>query len=172
MGFNQLPDTAVWALAALLAFAAVHDVATFRIPNWLNGLIAGTFPAVAIVASAPVDWLGHAGAGLLTLAVGMVLFQFRTLGGGDVKLLAATAVWTGFGALLPFVLYVGLIGGGLTLLLLLLRRNLMPLAAQMAPGLSRAWPRVLTPGEKIPYGVAIAAAGILTALRAAALPAG
>lgn len=169
MGINQLPDTAVWALTALLAFAAVHDITTFRIPNWLNGLIAATFPSVAIVASAPVDWLSHAGAGLLTLAVGMVIFQFRALGGGDVKLLAATAVWTGFGALLPFVLYVGLIGGGLTLLLLLLRRNLMPLAAQMAPGLSRAWPRVLTPGEKIPYGVAIAAAGILTALRTGSL---
>ena len=64
------------------------------------------------------------------------------LGGGDVKLLAAAALWTGSAALLPFLMATALAGGLLAALFLAFaRREGKPVA--------------------LPYGVAIAAGGIL-----------
>ena len=89
------------------------------------------------------------------------LFQMRALGGGDVKLLAAASLWIGWTGLLPFVVWVGVAGGGLVLILLALRKNLPMLVAWASPTIPQSWPRVLTSGEKVPYGVAIAIGAII-----------
>jgi prepilin peptidase CpaA len=75
---------------------------------------------------------------------GGAAFRFRMLGGGDVKLFAAAALWLGAAALGPFVLATALAGGALALGFLL-ARHLRP--DGLAAGL--------------PYGIAIAAGGIL-----------
>jgi prepilin peptidase CpaA len=83
-----------------------------------------------------------------------------------VKLLAAASLWVGWTGLLPFVVWVGVAGGGLVLILLALRKNLPMLVAWASPTIPQSWPRVLTSGEKVPYGVAIAIGGILVAVQA------
>jgi prepilin peptidase CpaA len=92
------------------------------------------------------------------------MFFARTLGGGDVKLLTAAALWVGMKGLLPLIVWVGLAGGVLVLILLLLRQNLLFIVAWASPRVPKSLPRALTTGEKVPYGVAIAAGTIMTVL--------
>ncbi|HXV25097.1 MAG TPA: prepilin peptidase [Alphaproteobacteria bacterium] len=158
-------ETGRWLLVAAMAGLAVNDVVTFRIPNWANAAIAVgffVFAGAAALAGADLQWLSHIAAGAVMFLAGLILFQVRALGGGDVKLLSAAALWVGLDGLLTFIVWVGLAGGGLVLLLLLLRRNLVMLVAWASPRVPQSWPRVLTDGEKVPYGVAIAVGTIVT----------
>jgi prepilin peptidase CpaA len=90
--------------------------------------------------------------------VAFALFALRWIGGGDAKLAAATTLWLGFGLTLPYLAYTALLGGVLTLAILLLRR--LPLAGleQKMPWLARLHDRK----QGVPYGVAMAIAGLMT----------
>ena len=81
---------------------------------------------------------------------GAVAFRFRLLGGGDVKLIAAAALWLGAAALGPFLLATALAGGALAVGFLLARHA-------RREGLAAG----------LPYGIAIAAGGILVSAGAA-----
>lgn len=160
-------DTAaiIVALYAVpLAMAAGWDATSYRIPNWLTAAMALAFlPSALLGAPTGVDWLGHVGAGALAFAVATGFFALGALGGGDVKLIGATALWLGFGPLVEFALVMGILGGALTLAILA-ARHWFPLVQPMLPaGLGAVSPRVLTAGEGVPYGIAIAGAGLLVA---------
>ena len=74
------------------------------------------------------------------------------------KLAAATTLWLGFGLTLPYVVYAGIAGGVLTLAILMLRR--LPRTAFIA---GHAWlERLHNAKSGVPYGIALAAAGLLT----------
>ena len=153
--FSEKIITSVYA--APLLVAAGFDFWTYRIPNVVTGTLAALYFPCALVWGYDINWLSHAGACALVLAVGLGSFRFGILGGGDVKLLAAVALWLGFTqALLVFVLAVALFGGALALLLLVLRGGLalhaIPLAGYV--------PTALQPRAPIPYGVAVAAGGL------------
>lgn len=146
--------------AAPLVVAAFYDLGTYRIPNLLTLALAGAFPIAALLAPGPVDWLWHGGAGAVALLVGAVLFARRWMGGGDVKLIAACALW--MGPLAPTFLVVMAVAGGVMGLGLLVVRRVVPGVWMLLPD-GLALPRVLSPGAAIPYGVAIAAAGLFLA---------
>ena len=167
MDANGITEFGRWLFIGAMVFLACYDVATFRIPNWANlGLVAAfpVFAGAAALSGADIWWLSHLAAGAIVFGAGLVLFFARVLGGGDVKLLSAAALWVGMKGLLPLVVWVGLAGGVLVLVLLLLRRNLLVLVAWATPRVPESLPRALTTGEKVPYGVAIAAGTILTVL--------
>ena len=90
---------------ALLAWAAVTDCASRRIPNWLTyTLILGGL-AHSLTAGATLG----VGASLLGMLVGFgltfVFFAVGAMGGGDVKLLTGVGAWLGpLGVLLVFVI--------------------------------------------------------------------
>jgi prepilin peptidase CpaA len=138
-------DLLLIALAALLVVAAAIDVRTFTISNRLN---------LAVALCAPVYWLSIPltpwPAMAIQLAAGAVVFLLLAgaffagmMGGGDVKLAAALALW--FPPLLTvrFLLLMSIAGGVLTLGIL---------------GWHRAKSREGRP--EIPYGVAIAFGGL------------
>ncbi|MGQ9364985.1 prepilin peptidase [Azospirillum sp. ST 5-10] len=161
-----MPDTVVLFLYAVpLALAMGLDAVTFRIPNPLTAAFALAFPAAAALAPAPVDWLSHLGAGALVFAVAAAAFAGGALGGGDVKLLGAAALWLGFGALPDFALLTALYGGALALAVLVARRWTPPLLARLPGCAQPALPRLLSDGEAVPYGLAIGAAGLTLAAR-------
>jgi prepilin peptidase CpaA len=167
MDLAVLVELGRWLLVGAMIGLACYDVVTFRIPNWANlGLVAAfpVFAGAAALSGVDVFWLEHLGAAAIVFAVGLGMFFARTLGGGDVKLLTAAALWVGMKGLLPLIVWVGLSGGALVLVLLLLRRNLLPIVAWASPRVPQSLPRVLTTGEKVPYGVAIAAGTIMTVL--------
>ncbi len=144
---------------APLVVAAGWDLATFRIPNALNLMFLALFPLAAQLAPQPVDWLWHLAAGGVVLAAGFGLFALRLFGGGDVKLLAVAALWLGWDRLPAFVLGVAVLGGGLAVVVLLLRS---PVLATALAHLGRT-PAVLHKGAAIPYGIAIAGGGLAMA---------
>ena len=140
----------------LLGLAAVYDIATLRIPNWVCALLASLFVGAAVRVG-QVDWLSHLGAGALVFAGGILLFRFRIFGGGDIKLLTAGALWTGFWALPFFLLAVGLLGGVVALFFLVLRKILVQAVVSFAGDRTVRLPLVLLEGEGVPYGLAIVA---------------
>ena len=85
-----------------------------------------------------------------------VLFAFNLVGGGDAKLMAAGALWMGFDLALPFLAYITIFGGMLSLVILAYRR-FVPGAILALPGWAM---RLHQHGGGIPYGIAIAAAGL------------
>ena len=141
---------------ALLGLAAVYDVATLRIPNWICALLAALFVAAAMRV-APVDWLSHLGAAVLVFVGGIALFRFRIFGGGDIKLLTAGALWTGIWALPFFLLAVGLLGGVVALFFLVARKIVVQALVTFAGNRQVRLPVALHEGEGVPYGLAIVA---------------
>lgn len=145
---------------ALVIVAALKDVTSYTIPNWISlALIVAFFPAAA-VSGATWPALGLCLAtGVVALLLGMGMFAAGWIGGGDAKLLAASALWIGWPAVLPFLLATGLAGGALTMAILALRSGWMQPVLAGSP----AWLRKLgTQGGDLPYGAAIAAGALIT----------
>jgi prepilin peptidase CpaA len=93
----------------------------------------------------------------LVLVFAFAFFAFGWIGGGDAKLIAATTLWLGFGMMLPYLIYASLLGGALTLLLLAARR--WPLPQRLRD--IRWIDRLHDSKSGVPYGIALAIAGIL-----------
>ena len=90
------------ALAIALVTAAITDLRSRRIANWLTGGVALGAP-LFWWASGLSLWPGVAlqfAVALAAFAILAVLFALRAMGGGDVKLLTALALWI---APLPFL---------------------------------------------------------------------
>jgi prepilin peptidase CpaA len=85
------------------------------------------------------------------------LFARGWIGGGDAKLAAATAIWLGFDHLGDYALSASALGGLLTVAIIVLRK--WPLPGVL---LARQWATLLhEPGTGIPYGIALASAGLI-----------
>jgi prepilin peptidase CpaA len=148
----------LFVVPALLAVSAGWDLASFTIPNFLSGALAAAFLAFALVSGMPAPAIGfHILAGLAGLAIGIALFAFGFIGGGDAKLFAAIVLWLGFRDLLDFVLMTAVCGGALAFVLLALRS--LPVPATL---LAHGWlARLHNPHSGIPYGIALAAGALV-----------
>ncbi len=149
----------LFAFPALAVLAAARDATSYTIPNWISLALTGTFLAAGLACGlAPAAIGSHALVGVVALVIGMGMFAAGWLGGGDVKFFAATALWLGWPLVTQLLLVTAVAGGLLTGLLLLLRSA--PVRARAAQG--PAWvARLATPGESVPYGLAIAAGALL-----------
>lgn len=135
------------ALAIALLTAAFTDLRRRQIDNGLNAAIALAAPAYWW-ASGLALWPGvgaQIGLALGAFVVLAGLFALRVMGGGDVKLLAALALWVQPAHFLSLVLIMSVLGGVLTVLF-----GLWHVARRQSGRIA------------IPYGVAICAAGLLT----------
>ncbi|MCZ8322430.1 MAG: prepilin peptidase [Novosphingobium sp.] len=132
-------------LAIALLIAAVTDIHRRQIDNWLNAAIAIAAPAFWWASDLSL-WPGVAsqlGVAAITFAICAGLFAVRAMGGGDVKLLTALALWIAPPLFLKLVVIMALVGGVLTLVL-----GAWHIARRRRDRLA------------IPYGVAISAAGL------------
>lgn len=143
---------------AAMALAAATDLFSMTVPNWISLFLVAGFAVLA-----PLVGVGWSDAGLhvalaaAALVVTFAMFSFGWIGGGDAKLFAATCLWLGPEAILFYSLYAALIGGVLTLAILVLRT--LPLPALLS---SQGWlMRLHSAKEGVPYGIALAAAGLL-----------
>lgn len=130
----------IGALSALLIAAAITDLRSRIISNRLN---------LAVAALAPLWWLA-CGLGLwpgmaVQLLVGAIvfilfaaLFAAGMMGGGDVKLLGALALWFPWQAVLSLIVLMAVLGGLVTIVTVIHHR------IRKKPG-----------QPEIPYGVAI-----------------
>ncbi|MGC1271258.1 MAG: prepilin peptidase [Croceibacterium sp.] len=133
------------ALAIALLVAAFTDLRSRKIGNWLNAGIALAAPAFWWASGLDL-WPGVAlqfGVALATFAFCAALFAMRAMGGGDVKLLTALALWIQPMLFLKLIIMMSLLGGVLTVVF-------------------GAWHIMKRRRDRlaIPYGVAIAVAGL------------
>ena len=164
---NRSPTRTVWYVMydvclilffVLLVYGAICDVATFEIPNFISVLgVLLFFPATIGANWEFSEIVQHLLAGGLVLLVGIGLFVMNVLGGGDVKVLAAAAVWSGFSGLFALLFWVALVGGVLTLALILFRRIAMLERCQ-----SLRWVARLHGEAGVPYCVAISFGTLLS----------
>jgi prepilin peptidase CpaA len=148
---------ALTAFAALLIYAACSDIARLTIPNWVSIALAALFVPAALAAGVPLAQIGaHLLFGAAMLAGGFFLFQASIIGGGDAKLLAGAAVWTGFQAFPPFIFWTAAAGGVLALSLIAARRCLKQAATNPA-----FVNHLLERQTGVPYAVAIMTGGLM-----------
>lgn len=139
--------------ATAMIWAAVSDLTTMTIPNRIVVVLL-----VGFLIFAPFTELvtfNGAAAGAIAFFLGFVLFYCGWIGGGDAKLIAASALWIGIDQLGNFLIATSLFGAVLTLVILAFRAMTLPCSIA---GL-RWIARLHQPSGGIPYGVAIAAAG-------------
>ena len=141
-----------------MAFAAATDLFTMTVPNRIVlVLIAGFFILAPMVGLGWQDIALHVALAAAALVVTFALFSKGWIGGGDAKLFAATCLWLGPSLMLAYGVNAALLGGALTLLLVFVRSMALP-----ATLLSQGWiVRLHSPKEGVPYGIALAAAGLL-----------
>lgn len=142
----------------LVAWGMLADLATMTIPDTVSiGLVAG-FLLCAVWAGAPLVTIGmHLGVGVIVFGIAAVFFFLNAFGGGDVKMLAAVAVWAGWPMVITLGVWVALLGGVLALAMLVFRRIPLPAAAGDLAWLARLHRR----DGGIPYGVAIGIGALL-----------
>ena len=144
----------------LLGWGAIEDFALLRIPNRIPILIAILYLPFVLLAPVPVNYLGALSTSAIFFLLGMLLFSFRLMGGGDVKLMAAIGLWAGPSLGLSFVIVTSVAGGILAFV------AFTPLRFMLGQAQAAITPR--TNGVPIsdgilPYGIAIAAGGAFVA---------
>ena len=132
------------ALAIALLIAAFTDFRRRQIDNWLNAAIALGAPLFWFAMGLSLPEIGwQIGLALAAFVVLAGLFAIGAMGGGDVKLLTALALWIRPEWFLQLIIMMALLGGLLTIVF-------------------GAWHIARRRRDKIaiPYGIAISAAGL------------
>jgi prepilin peptidase CpaA len=151
----------------ILAVIAYGDVRTRRIPNVLSIAIAILGLLRIIFVHDPIA-AGHTlAAGTAIFVAAFLLFWYGAIGGGDAKLVTATALLVGYHDLFSFLFLMSACGGALALAMLardrLRLRLWLPARRARTPLATEAAKCVAVPTRStVPYGVAIAAAGVVT----------
>ena len=166
-----MQTTVVIIAIGLLFLAAYGDLRNRRIPNALC-------LAVGVLGLVRIAFAGDAVAALYTIAAAavvftasLVLFWRGAVGGGDVKLVAAMALLIGYREVVGFLVLMSICGGVLalgTLVREMFRGRLVGVwrPARRSPSVGAAVGAMPTAKPTVPYGVAIAAAGVATLILA------
>jgi len=136
--------------------AALSDLRKFQIPNRVPLILCAAF--IAMAAFSGMNWtefLSHLSSGLVLFILGLALYVSGIWGGGDAKLLPAVALWVGLVGQPRFLLVMAFSGGLLAACALLARH--LPLKAF---GGVHHWAENFVDSGQVPYGIAIAAAGL------------
>jgi prepilin peptidase CpaA len=115
-GGFRMHSVAWWPTVIAVSIAAISDVRSRRIPNWLvfPFLLSGIF-----MSALQHGWngLGQSLLGILVAAVPMgLLYWLGGMGMGDVKLCAAIGAWIGPGQIGIALVVMGVAGGVMALL--------------------------------------------------------
>jgi prepilin peptidase CpaA len=143
---NLIHAAPLWLLIVLgcaMVAAAVQDAARLRISNLTVVVVLLGAIAAALIRGPTWSLWENLVVFAAMLALGTLAFSRGWLGGGDVKLFAAAALWFDLSSALTFVVLV-LLSGGFVAVGYLLTRPFRP----VPPGGKMA--------RRIPYGIAIA----------------
>lgn len=151
----------ILAFMMLMLAAAFEDFRRFIIPNPLTLGLCLLWPLYFAAAPSIGAAAAAIGGALAVFVVGAVLFARGYVGGGDVKLLSAAALWAGPAGLPNLLLLTGILGGALALFLLLPAGSRFVAVARGVIGQVAPDPSAT---RFVPYGVPIAAAALIVVL--------
>lgn len=158
----MLQTLSVSLLPVLVIVAAMTDVTTYKIPNWLTGLTAILFFPMALWTGMPLVAFGwHLLAGFVLFFVGYAFFSFGLFGGGDAKLMAAAGLWFGASNSVEFIIMTAIVGGFLALAMAgwsLITMYWEFFETKRLDGLNKQMKRL---NPKLPYGFALCVGAIL-----------
>ena len=146
MGWNIALPILIFVLSGLLVSAGIEDARTREIANWKTATVALLAP-LWWYANGLDPWPDMAvqlGCALAVFAVFLLAFHFGMMGGGDVKLIVALALWLPFSSFLTMMMVMSIAGGIVTLIMM-----------------SESRIKKNRENIEVPYGVAIAIAGLL-----------
>jgi prepilin peptidase CpaA len=142
----------------LMVFAAFSDLFTMTIPNRVSLILVVVYFVLAAYLQLPLHAvLMHVSCALAMLALTFVLFHFGWVGGGDAKLASATALWLGWENLLEYGVIASIGGGLLTVVIIAIRWWDLPGRLLSIEFIARLAEKT----NGVPYGIALAIAGLL-----------
>lgn len=153
--------TLIAVFLTLLAMAALSDVGSYRIPNRITIAIAALYPFHVLLSPVAIDWTGGLVVAGIVLTIGFVMFAFNVLGGGDVKMLAATVLWAGPELVFDFFIFTTLTGGLISLFWISPLRHQLALAVDRFSDSGKGNSLSAT---MVPYGLAVAVGGVAVAI--------
>lgn len=173
MTIPHVPPVAIplVAVAVLLLAAAWIDWRTRLIPNAIPLAVAGLYLPFVLLHPEHIGWTLAVATATGCLAGGFFLFVRGVMGGGDVKLITAVALFAGAEHIALFAVVMSLTGGLLALASLFWERvgwtiaPLIPLPAAVLRVRTsiETGPQHAAQPVTLPYGIAIAAGGLAVA---------
>jgi prepilin peptidase CpaA len=141
------PALLLGLLGLILVSAGIEDAHHRRIANWKNAAIALLALPWWIANGLSVwpDMAMQLGVALIVFALFAAAFHFGLMGGGDVKMIAALALWFPIAPLAMMLVIMSLAGGAITVAMMIDK-----------------WLRRQSAQPEVPYGIAIAIAALLT----------
>ncbi len=141
-----------------MIYAAISDLLTMKISNWVSIVLVLSFLVVAAWSGMDLEtFLIHVAVGLSMLAICFAMFAFGWIGGGDAKFFSATALWFGWSNLFAFAFLASIFGGVITIALLSARWIRLPDWMQRIDWISR----LHRADTGVPYGIALGIAGLI-----------
>lgn len=153
-----LPLIVTFVFGVPLVFAALSDLTSYTITNKIClSVMLGFFLIAPFAGLSWAEFGMHLLVGFCALLVMMALFAVGGLGGGDAKLFAATSLWWMPTDLMIYVIYTAILGGVIALIILAFRQFIPVRVA------TSGWVHhLLRENKKMPYGLALAPAALMT----------
>ena len=150
-------------LGVLLLIGSIWDIAKRRIPNLVTGAVALSGVVVQLVDRG--GWAAASGIGAAVVSVALLWRPWTAggLGGGDVKLASAVAIWVGLGGMIRYALAVAAAGGVVALVMYFISRKSIRQDIKTNLTLAALQQNLPTVEARsagrpsVPYGLAIAA---------------
>jgi prepilin peptidase CpaA len=142
-----------------MLFAAISDMLSMTIANRVPLLLVAVFAVVAPLTGMEWSVYGlHFAAGGIVLVATFTLFAMGGMGGGDAKLLAASALWMGLNVqLVEYLVFSAFLGGVLTLAILSYRNS----AISVFTSRNMFMRNFSESAGGIPYGIALGIGGLI-----------
>ncbi|MEL6783752.1 MAG: prepilin peptidase [Pseudomonadota bacterium] len=141
-----------------MVFATFYDVFTMTIPNRITLALVVTYAVLAPfsgLAFATIAW--SIGIAFIVLVMGFALFSAGVMGGGDAKLLSASALWFGSAFTLEYIVIASVLGGLLTLFIIVARSMPVPPRLMNVEWITRLHDKK----QGVPYGAALGPAALI-----------
>ena len=139
-------------------YAAASDMFSMTISNNVYIILVAGFIVLSWAIGMDLQAIAwHWALAAVVLVCGIGFFAVGLMGGGDVKLAAATSLWLGWEFTLPYLITASFMGGVLTILIILARAWSLPVFMLKIQWIARLHDK----DKGVPYGIALGPAAVM-----------
>ncbi|NOZ43176.1 MAG: hypothetical protein GXP02_08455 [Alphaproteobacteria bacterium] len=153
--------------AVLMLRAAYSDLSSYTLSNRLCLGVALLYPLYLFALYMDGHGLSMAailmslGLALIIFIIGMGLFALNLMGGGDVKLMPAVALWAGAGHIINYLFITAIVGGIFAVIIIVRNRRNQSKYYKSSENINLSVTKITE--SAVPYGVGIAVGGLYVA---------